>query len=477
MQLIAKIYFKLKRLCHLILDALLADAYFGKHMTSVPNHSVVFFPCHENILCCGITGIVSFKNKKSAGDHTDLAVLNGMLEKLEVCRFENCKQNNLCLKDHYLGGRGHVDSLLQAVRTLKRNGAFYDFFADDNSQNELSGFARRLSSVVDSESKYLPDYIGHLDSEEVDILIHRIDNLKDIAWCLASEIVDNSQKIINLLGPDNEDPDITMVSIFKQINSVLNSIDRLEVRGRDSAGISMMFILDGKEYDRFKKVLEKMNLVDQLTERMAQDVLVNSCININQTTDENNQRRVTLALTYKVAAEVGHLGDNIRFIRKQIKNDRILQKLVSFSHKYFTISAHTRWASVGAISEPNCHPVDNKLSGENIQQSGIIHVCLNGDIDNYIELKKEHERHGSFIHQDITTDTKIIPIQVGKYIQQGFDVEEAFRLAVNDFEGSHAISMHTDLDPGRLFLAQKGSGQAIFVGISEDYYVPSSEVY
>ena len=145
-----------------------------------------------------------------------------------------------------------------------------------------------------------------------------------------------------------------------------------------------------------KKPLEKTNLVDQLTERSAQDVLVNSGININQTADENDQRRVTLALTYKIAAEVGRLGDNIRFIRKQIKDDGILQRLASFSHEHLTISAHTRWASVGAISEPNCHPVDNKLSGNSVPESGIIHACLNGDIDNYLELKKEHERQGLF---------------------------------------------------------------------------------
>lgn len=477
MRLITTIFFKLKWLCLRILDCLLADVYFGKHMSSVPYHSIVFFPCHEHILCCGITGIVSFKNKKERDDHTDLAVLNLMFERIEGHRFQDCKQNNLGFKDHYLGGKGHVDSLYQAVRTLKRNETFYHFFTDDKIQDELAGFVHRLSSVVDSESKYLADHMGHLDSQEVDILIHRIDNLKDIAWCLGAEILGNIKKIKNLLGHDTKVPDITIVSIFKQINSVLNSIDRLEVRGRDSAGISLMFILDGSEYDRFKNTLKKMNLLDQLTERLDQEVLVNSCININQTTDENNQRRVTLALTYKVAAEVGRLGDNIRFIREQIKNDKILQTLISFSHKYYTISAHTRWASVGAISEPNCHPVDNKVSGENIQQSGIIHVCLNGDIDNYLELKKEYEKNGYYIHQDITTDTKIIPLQVGKYIQQGFGVEEAFRLAVNDFDGSHAISMHTDLDPGRLFLAQKGSGQAIFVGISEDHYVPSSEVY
>ncbi|MCK5419011.1 MAG: SIS domain-containing protein, partial [Desulfobacterales bacterium] len=80
-------------------------------------------------------------------------------------------------------------------------------------------------------------------------------------------------------------------------------------------------------------------------------------------------------------------------------------------------------------------------------------------------------------HSDITSDTKIIPLKIQQYFQQGHAVDEAFRLAVNDFEGSHAISMHTDLAPGKLFLAQKGSGQAIFIGITDEHYIPSSEVY
>jgi glucosamine--fructose-6-phosphate aminotransferase (isomerizing) len=37
--------------------------------------------------------------------------------------------------------------------------------------------------------------------------------------------------------------------------------------------------------------------------------------------------------------------------------------------------------------------------------------------------------------------------------------------------------MHTDLAPGKLFLAQMGSGQAIFVGIGAEHYMPTSEVY
>ncbi len=71
----------------------------------------------------------------------------------------------------------------------------------------------------------------------------------------------------------------------------------------------------------------------------------------------------------------------------------------------------------------------------------------------------------------------MIPLQIEHHLKMGAPIEEAFRLAVNEFEGSHAISMHTDLAPGKLFLAQKGSGQAIFVGLAPDHYIAASELY
>ncbi|MDH3566132.1 MAG: glutamine--fructose-6-phosphate aminotransferase, partial [Desulfobacteraceae bacterium] len=458
---------------NIILKGLLCRVYFGKRLAGVKDRAIVFFPYHDNRLCCGLTGIVAFKHKKTTDDRIDVGVLNPMLKKLEDHKVQNCRQDDLCFESHYLGGKDHVEALFKTVRSLKSNEAFYHLFVDPKRQEELSEFAGRLSEIIESESKILSDHLGRLQSKDVDILVRRIDILKDIAWCLTSEIAGNIKKIEHLLGSENQNPNIKVVNIFKQINAVLNSIDRLEVRGRDSAGVSMMFVLEGSEFERFKETLKKANLLEQLTERSDQDVLVNSGINLNQTKDENGQKRFTLALTYKIAAVVGRLGDNIHFLRKQIKDDGILQRLAGFLHEYHTISAHTRWASVGAITESNCHPVDNAILGNRVPEGGIIHACLNGDIDNYLDLKKEHERQGFFTHKDINTDTKIIPLQIGKYIRQGFDVAEAFRRAVNDFEGSHAISMHTDLAPGKLFLAQKGSGQAIFVGIAEDHYVPS----
>jgi glucosamine--fructose-6-phosphate aminotransferase (isomerizing) len=241
--------------------------------------------------------------------------------------------------------------------------------------------------------------------------------------------------------------------------------------------MSLIFVLDRESYRQFSEAADAAGLAGELRERAGNDVLMNRDIGVHAQVGADGQETVTLAFTYKIAAEIGRLGDNIRFLREQIRSDRVFQLLSRFPHRYHTVSTHTRWASVGAITEANCHPIDNLLAGGCCTDHGIIHVCLNGDIDNYLQLKAEHENDGGRFHHNITTDTKIIPLQVQKYIRQGHDVAEAFRRAVNDFEGSHAISMHTDLAPGKLFLAQKGSGQTIFVGLAGDHFMPTSEVY
>ena len=268
-----------------------------------------------------------------------------------------------------------------------------------------------------------------------------------------------------------------MVSVFKKINAVLNSIDRLEVRGRDSAGISQVFTLDGPEYERFQQAVEARGLSRELSARTNQEILLNRGISLRESRDQDGARSVSVVFTYKVAAEIGRLGDNIAFIRRQIREDEILHLIAAIPCCSLMVFAHTRWASVGAISPANCHPVDNRTSKISFDDVGVIQAALNGDIDNYQELKAAFEQDGIQIPADITTDTKIIPLQIHKFLKSGMKIEDAFRQAVNTFKGSHAIFMTTDLAPGKLFLAQKGSGQTIFVGLCEEHYMPVSEVY
>ena len=99
---------------------LLAKVYFGKNPANVPDNSVVFFPCSENILFCGFAGIVSFKNSKQTGGCVDMALLEDMVNRVESCGYNNCIKNKYVLDADYLGGEKHIDTLLNSVRSLRK---------------------------------------------------------------------------------------------------------------------------------------------------------------------------------------------------------------------------------------------------------------------------------------------------------------------------------------------------------------------
>ena len=66
----------------------------------------------------------------------------------------------------------------------------------------------------------------------------------------------------------------------------------------------------------------------------------------------------SIIFTYKTARATGDLGDNTRSLRYAIQNDPVLGLIMEHVPHCQMYLAHTRWASVGAISEANCHPVN-----------------------------------------------------------------------------------------------------------------------
>ena len=481
MTIIKKIAFFLQYTCNLIRDLLFADVYLAASSKSVikknHNNSIILFPYNPNLFCCGLAGVVSFHRKKTEEKHINIDFINDIIKKIETNNFLICKKNKYDFEQFYLGGNQLLDQLSNQIRTLKNIDYFYNIFINSKARNQISNITHHLERVIVSETKLLPDVLVKLKTFEVETITHRIEKLKDIAWSLSSEILENIIKVEALHSGDYNLPDFTSVSILNQANIILNSIDCLEVRGRDSAGLSFMFIMAQDEFNNFMANIVNHNLVHEFKKRKNKKVLVNKGIHLNEIPDSSGNANITVNITYKIAAEIGSLGDNIIFLRNQIKNDPVFQILLGFSFKSHTISAHTRWASIGAITEPNCHPVDNKKANDSLPEKGIIHVCLNGDIDNYLHLKNKLKKEEIIIPDSISTDTKVIPLVIEKYLNKGKDITEAFRMAVNTFDGSHAISMHTDLAPGKIFLAQKGSGQAIFVGLADDLHFFSSEIY
>ncbi|MFQ5483806.1 MAG: SIS domain-containing protein [Desulfobacterales bacterium] len=467
----------LTQTCRRCLFYLRANVYFGKNITGIPENSFVLFPFHLSLLSCGLTGILAYKRGKEKMDRIDLSLFENRVRQIKENPYPSRIGNESFPDKNFFRENRLVVSILETARELKKEKNFYEILIKPALQDKLGKIAEHISSIIQSQEQWLSANMGDLKPDAVDTIAERIVLMKDIAWSISSEILKNISKVKDL----SSNPDLLLnrgaTEVLRQINAVMNSLERLEVRGRDSAGISLMFILKREDFKKFEKSMDRADLREHLNERLTKDVLLNMGITISEAKEKNDKPIVTVALTYKVAAEIGSLGDNIKFLRRQFREDAVAQMLASFTHEYFTVLSHTRWASVGAITEANCHPVDNRPTGNRQTKAGIIHICLNGDIDNYTKLRSEIEKNGIQIPADITTDTKIIPLQIQNYFLQGHEIEEAFRMAVNNFKGSHAISMHTDLAPGKIFLAQKGSGQTIFIGLAENHYIPTSEVY
>lgn len=460
--------------------------YFGRYLATVPEGSLILFPHNPLVLSCGITGIIAFKRPSAKTADSPVQELVRVVEALVAQAEDAFEEKTVGLEGHYLGGKGGLGEIKRLCRSLKTEDVFYRVFSNRGDQDRLSALCSALENLIETQEKALIQITGHLAPEAYELISHRIIELKDVLWSLRHEVLENIEKIKALGRSGEYDEKPVAVKLLKRVNFVFNNLDRLEVRGRDSAGISLFFVLDEATFSAFREGLEKASLLDELDARHSDQILTNRHIRVNRLDSGSS-----LVFTYKIAAEIGSLGDNVRYLRRQVTEDDIFQHLIRFPNLYQTIVAHTRWASVGEISEANCHPVDNLgvepvdsrgtghiATSESGKRSVIIHVCLNGDIDNYQDLKRDYERvTGRRIADAITTDTKIIPLQIERYLEKNRTLEEAFRLAVNDFDGSHAIAMHSDLAPGKIFLAQKGSGQAMFVGLGKDGYVPASEIY
>ena len=441
--------------------------FIGKSLKSVPQGALILFPLNHR-LSCGLTGILAYKKKQPRS-----FAVEALIQEMETI-FQNIARDSLSSlesqkSNDYLGGKKRIHALWNAARQFKQKSAFVAITQSTDFYQSLKKLGNSLDRLVEQERQTYENQKGHYSQEISQNISESIEDLQDVAWCIQREVLRNVDQVFALIDSSQASPEIQQIEFFKQVNTVLNSIDRLEVRGRDSAGISFLFVLTRPEFSDFETHIVSHDVNESYQKRKQQPLLQDANIRVFYRADET----VAITFTYKVAAEIGRLGDNINYIRNQIKNDYPLQLISTCPNEFVTVSAHTRWASVGEITVCNCHPVSNDIQSK----KGIIHVCLNGDIDNYLTLKKEIETQMGPIPEMITTDTQIIPMQIEKYLLQNDPIETAIRKAVNDFEGSHAISIHSDIAPGKIYLAQKGSGQTIFVGIGAENYIPTSEVY
>jgi len=459
--------------------------FVGKNPAYISAPAIIFFPIIPFQLNCGFAGLMTFRSQqKSASLNADLELMQ-LWDKIKRSSLKNVLAGNI-VATAYMCGLDALTSMEKATLELKRESAQEILFFQTQRAKKLFDLEKEMKIFLAQEEKILEDQAAKFTSADLETINSRIILLKDIQWTVEKDILANFVKIIDISGTDKAGAiNPAAFKKYRKINFLLNALDRLEVRGRDSAGLQIVFTLGkAKTLENILSTLKEKDLYEDYLMRSREGDLTNGSIWVAPGVFTGSEKGINITFTYKTFSIVGELGRNVRDLRQVIGKDRILQYFAGLDTSCETAITHTRWASVGSITEENCHPINNYKPNQVGQafpfypkSKAQINIVLNGDIDNYSALRAELEADNELIAPEITTDTKTIPLQIEKYLVAGNNLADSFRFALKDFEGSHAMAMTSDLEPGKVFLALKGSGQSIYVGISSDQYMFSSELY
>jgi glucosamine--fructose-6-phosphate aminotransferase (isomerizing) len=485
--------------------------HVGRDPQRVLGPALILFPHRPAILCCGLAGILTLRRKTGRAEAgVDLSILFSRAVEKNLAALEwghdaaSCPRHNAASKfvpiTAYLGGTATQEAMERELLRMKGEEAFGKIFYDDGDVRRLTLLSDKMKAFLANEEALLEEQAGRISTVDLETVNGSLVLLRDLVWGLEKDVLENVGRICRLAGVDGV-AGVAPEALpkYRKLNFLLNGLDRLEVRGRDSAGIEISFVAaDAGALGGIMNGLRENGFGDELDRRMAPgDLADGSITGLFAGTDLKSVFAIDAAggkavsFTYKTAEIIGELGRNVRELRKQVAGDRLFHAFARLPVTFETALTHTRWASVGSITEENCHPIGNfTLSSENVTTGAPeklypaygkgpwnLHVVLNGDIDNYQTLRETLEAEGMSIAPEVTTDTKIIPLRIEKYLLAGQDLIEAFRRAVCDFEGSHAIAMTSNVEPGKIFLALRGSGQSIYIGITPDRYLFSSELY
>ena len=134
--------------------------------------------------------------------------------------------------------------------------------------------------------------------------------MRDALWAVRHDRLRTAREVLQLAGREAGEG---ALAAYLAIQQALSALDRLEVRGRDSAGIHVFVHEHGLDLaDPARAGLDR-------AARAGPDVPVRLGAVVGG----------VLSFVYKAAAEIGELGDNTRALRAAVAGDQLLRRAVA----------------------------------------------------------------------------------------------------------------------------------------------------
>ncbi|MEI8239017.1 MAG: KH domain-containing protein [Actinomycetota bacterium] len=272
---------------------------------------------------CGIVAIVSRPSTRSVPVGADLLAL---LDRAVASHVLSEAAVHVAEVDRLLHGVPGVLALIDR----------HELVAGITSRlDQLEGRVALVDRQLETDNTLTPDDIEAANAELL--------ALRDAVWAVRRDRLRTAHAVAAFAG---RDAGRAAVAGYLSVQQALSAIDRMEVRGRDSAGVHVF--VAGHHLDPAGPA------VRALVARRCDDPLFQS--------GSVRWAQGCLSLVYKAAAEIGELGDNVKALRAAVQADELLRLALTSADARVSVLGHTRWASVGIISEPNCHPVNGEQS-------------------------------------------------------------------------------------------------------------------
>ena len=149
--------------------------------------------------------------------------------------------------------------------------------------DRLDAEVARIEGELDSGDAPAPVSPGSPDVEAVNAALVR---LKDALWAIRHDRLRTAQAVGDLAGPD---AGVAALEAYTSVQTALSAIDRLEVRGRDSAGLHVL--VGGHGLD-----LDSPEIAELLRDRTGDRLFTSMAVRTPGS---------QLAFVYKAAAEIG----------------------------------------------------------------------------------------------------------------------------------------------------------------------------